>query len=88
MVFVGAAIAQIGASARGVALVDTSVADAELKRVNDLGIRSIRFAGRCPAFQADGETRSVVTASNIRRRTAGNRRQIASHARRLRITDH
>jgi predicted TIM-barrel fold metal-dependent hydrolase len=37
------AIAQIGAAARGVAVVDTSVADAELKRMNDLGIRGIRF---------------------------------------------
>jgi predicted TIM-barrel fold metal-dependent hydrolase len=37
------AIAQIGASARGVAVVDTGVADAELKRMNDLGIRGIRF---------------------------------------------
>jgi D-galactarolactone isomerase len=37
------AIAQIGPTARGVAVVDTSVADAELKRMNDLGIRGIRF---------------------------------------------
>jgi len=37
------AIAQIGASARGVAVVDTSVTDAELKRMNGLGIRGIRF---------------------------------------------
>jgi D-galactarolactone isomerase len=37
------AMAQIGATARGVAVVDTSVADAELKRMNDLGIRGIRF---------------------------------------------
>ena len=37
------AMAKIGASARGVAVVDTSVADAELKRLNDLGIRGIRF---------------------------------------------
>jgi D-galactarolactone isomerase len=37
------AIAQIGATARGVAVVDTSVADAELKRMNNLGIRGIRF---------------------------------------------
>jgi len=28
---------------RGVAVVDTSVSDAELKRLNDLGIRGIRF---------------------------------------------
>jgi len=37
------AIGQLGAAARGVAVVDTSVADAELKRMNDLGIRGIRF---------------------------------------------
>jgi predicted TIM-barrel fold metal-dependent hydrolase len=37
------AIAQIGASARGVAVVDTSVSDAELMRMNGLGIRGIRF---------------------------------------------
>ena len=36
-------MAQIGATARGVAVVDTSVSDAELKRLNDLGIRGIRF---------------------------------------------
>jgi D-galactarolactone isomerase len=37
------AMAQIGASARGVAVVDTSVTDVELKRMNGLGIRGIRF---------------------------------------------
>ncbi len=37
------AIAQIGPTARGVAVVDTSVPGAELKRMNDLGIRGIRF---------------------------------------------
>jgi D-galactarolactone isomerase len=37
------AIAQIGPTARGVAVVDSGVADAELKRLNDLGIRGIRF---------------------------------------------
>jgi hypothetical protein len=37
------AMAQIGPTARGVAVVDTSVADADLKRMNDLGIRGIRF---------------------------------------------
>jgi predicted TIM-barrel fold metal-dependent hydrolase len=37
------AMAKLGASARGVAVVDTSVTDAELKRLNDLGIRGIRF---------------------------------------------
>src|SRR5262245_25754555 len=37
------AIGQIGATARGVAVVDTSVSDAELRRMNDLGIRGIRF---------------------------------------------
>ncbi len=37
------AIAKLGASARGVVVVDTSVSDAELKRLNELGIRGIRF---------------------------------------------
>jgi D-galactarolactone isomerase len=37
------AINQIGATARGVAVVDTSVADDELKRLHGLGIRGIRF---------------------------------------------
>jgi D-galactarolactone isomerase len=37
------AMAKLGASARGVAVVDTSVTDAELKRLNALGIRGIRF---------------------------------------------
>jgi D-galactarolactone isomerase len=37
------AIAQFGAGARGVAVVDTSVTDSELKRLHDLGIRGIRF---------------------------------------------
>jgi D-galactarolactone isomerase len=37
------AIAQIGPTARGVAVVDASVADAELGRMNDLGIRGIRI---------------------------------------------
>ena len=37
------AIAQFGAGARGVAVVDTSVTDAEFKRLNDLGVRGIRF---------------------------------------------
>jgi predicted TIM-barrel fold metal-dependent hydrolase len=37
------AMAQIGATARGVAVVDTSVSDSELNRLNDLGVRGIRF---------------------------------------------
>ncbi len=37
------AMAKLGGSARGVAVVDTSVADAELKRLNALGVRGIRF---------------------------------------------
>src|SRR5271156_6690778 len=37
------AIARLGATARGVAVVDTSVADAELKRLDGLGMRGIRF---------------------------------------------
>src|SRR5205807_8102109 len=37
------AMAQLGPASRGVAVVDTSVTDAELKRLNGLGIRGIRF---------------------------------------------
>jgi predicted TIM-barrel fold metal-dependent hydrolase len=37
------AIARLGPTARGVAVVDTSVADAELKRLDGLGMRGIRF---------------------------------------------
>jgi predicted TIM-barrel fold metal-dependent hydrolase len=37
------AMAQFGTAARGVAVVDTGVTDAELKRLHDLGIRGIRF---------------------------------------------
>ena len=37
------AIAKLGATARGVAVVDTSVGDAELKRLDSLGIRGIRL---------------------------------------------
>jgi predicted TIM-barrel fold metal-dependent hydrolase len=37
------AMAKLGATARGVAVVNTSVTDAELRRLNSLGIRGIRF---------------------------------------------
>jgi D-galactarolactone isomerase len=37
------AMAQFGAAARGVAVVDIGVTDAELERLHDLGIRGIRF---------------------------------------------
>ena len=37
------AIAKLGTTARGVAVVDTSVEDAELKRLDGLGMRGIRF---------------------------------------------
>ena len=37
------AIAKLGATARGVAVVDTSVGDAELKRLDSLGIRGIQL---------------------------------------------
>jgi D-galactarolactone isomerase len=37
------AMAKLGASARGVAVVDASVSDSELKRLNEAGIRGIRF---------------------------------------------
>jgi predicted TIM-barrel fold metal-dependent hydrolase len=37
------AIAKLGAAARGVAVVDASVSDAELKRLDGLGITGIRF---------------------------------------------
>lgn len=36
-------MAKIGPTARGVAVVDTSVSDADLKKMADLGIRGIRF---------------------------------------------
>jgi predicted TIM-barrel fold metal-dependent hydrolase len=36
-------MAQLGPASRGVAVVDTSVTDAELKRLHGLGIRGIRF---------------------------------------------
>jgi predicted TIM-barrel fold metal-dependent hydrolase len=36
-------MAQLGPASRGVAVVDTSVTDAELKRLNGLGVRGIRF---------------------------------------------
>ncbi|NAO28811.1 amidohydrolase family protein [Pseudomonas syringae pv. dysoxyli] len=38
------AIAQFGAAARGIAVVDTAVTDAELERLNAGGIRGIRFS--------------------------------------------
>ena len=37
------AMAKLGGGAHGVAVVDTSVSDAELKRLHELGIRGIRF---------------------------------------------
>jgi D-galactarolactone isomerase len=37
------AMAKLGATARGVAVVNASVTDAELKRLADLGVRGIRF---------------------------------------------
>lgn len=37
------ALQQLGPSARGVAVVDTSVTDAELQRLHDAGVRAIRF---------------------------------------------
>jgi D-galactarolactone isomerase len=37
------AMARLGTSARGVAVVDAGVSDAELKRLNEAGIRGIRF---------------------------------------------
>ena len=37
------AMAQLGDTVRGVAVVDTAVTDAELKRLNDRGVRGIRF---------------------------------------------
>jgi D-galactarolactone isomerase len=37
------AMSQIGPTARGIAVVDTRVSDAELKRLADVGVRGIRF---------------------------------------------
>jgi D-galactarolactone isomerase len=37
------AMAKLSVAARGVAVVDTNVGDAELRRLNDLGVRGIRF---------------------------------------------
>jgi len=37
------AIAQLGAGARGIAVVDTTVSDAELERLTRAGIRGVRF---------------------------------------------
>src|SRR5258708_6283715 len=37
------ALAALGATARAIAVVDTSVTDAELKRLNGLGVRGMRF---------------------------------------------
>ncbi|MDR3561334.1 MAG: amidohydrolase family protein [Negativicutes bacterium] len=37
------ALSQFGPAARGIAVVDTSVTDAELKRLNDAGVRGIRI---------------------------------------------
>jgi len=37
------ALAKMGPSARAIAVVDTSVTDAELKRLDELGVRGIRF---------------------------------------------
>jgi D-galactarolactone isomerase len=37
------ALATLGANARAIAVVDTSVTDAELKRLNGLGVRGMRF---------------------------------------------
>jgi predicted TIM-barrel fold metal-dependent hydrolase len=42
------AIAQIGPSARGIAIVTTDVTDAELKKLHDGGIRGIRFVNPHP----------------------------------------
>jgi len=38
-----AALEEFGSSARGIAVVDTNVTDAELKRLDDAGVRGIRF---------------------------------------------
>ena len=38
-----AAISALGESARGIAIVDESVSDAELRRLNEAGIRGLRF---------------------------------------------
>ena len=43
------AIAQLGANARGVAVLHPTVTDAELKRLHDAGVRGIRFSLTDPA---------------------------------------
>lgn len=43
------ALAQLGATARGVAVVDDAVSDAELKALNQAGVRGIRFNFARPA---------------------------------------
>src|SRR3954471_15266459 len=58
-------MAKIGPTSRGVAVVDTSVSDAELKRLHELGVRGIRFTSGCrtkrPATGSWSRTRSRST---------------------------
>ena len=58
------AIAQLGAAARGVAVVDTSVNDGELRHMHDLGIRGIHFN----LVQAGATTVSAHTLFDIVRK--------------------
>ena len=69
------AMAKLGPSARGVAVVDTSVTDAELKRLNARGVRGIRFNLVDPALPPSTCSSRCRSASTI---SAGTSRSICS----------
>jgi D-galactarolactone isomerase len=49
------AIARLGANARGIALLTTTVSDAELKRLTDGGVRGVRFSQNPPTVTSTFE---------------------------------